>query len=240
MAASQSASTVIAAGIEQDLDRRIEACIKLWDPRSPAAPSLTYTDVHNDDVTELHFHLSHTGVLLSGSTDGLLNVINTRNVAAIHKSCFLGEEGDLVIGVSSDEQASLYRRVDGQREDEDQATEEDKEDEDQKDVWKFGDVRELLQCEYMVDILPHRGGAIMAVGNTSRQHVDLIPLRPTPVWEFRQNETLRLQGAHGSEIVRCVAIDSENTVFTGGEDGIVKVWRVDDGFSGETDVQMKD
>ena len=38
-----------------------------------------------------------------------------------------------------------------------------------------------------------------------------------------------MQGAHGEEIVRTVYVDEEaGRVFTGGEDGVVKVWSATD------------
>ena len=42
---------------------------------------------------------------------------------------------------------------------------------------------------------------------SSKQKLDVIPFKPTPVWEFQAQDTIRLQGAHGEEIVRCVSID---------------------------------
>lgn len=43
----------------------------------------------------------------------------------------------------------------------------------------------------------------------SKHTLDIVPLRPTPVWEFRIEEGVRLEGAHGEEIVRCVHVDHE-------------------------------
>ncbi|KAL8636658.1 MAG: hypothetical protein Q9228_005971, partial [Teloschistes exilis] len=47
------------------------------DSRATSQPLLQYVESHSDDVTELAFHPSQTSCLLSGSTDGLINLYDT-------------------------------------------------------------------------------------------------------------------------------------------------------------------
>ncbi|TKY86090.1 hypothetical protein EX895_004915 [Sporisorium graminicola] len=68
--------------------------IDIWDIRSIAAPKSKYNEVHSDDITVLEYHPdadNHAGILLSGSTDGLVSAIDTT----------IAEEDDAVISVGN-------------------------------------------------------------------------------------------------------------------------------------------
>jgi WD40 repeat protein len=89
---SPSDPNQVVAGTEQyghgDSD------IDIWDIRSSAAPLSKYNEVHSDDITALQFHPDtavHAGILLSGSTDGLVSAIDTS----------ISEEDDAVISVGN-------------------------------------------------------------------------------------------------------------------------------------------
>jgi len=90
----------------------------------------------------------------------------------------------------------------------------------------FGDLRPLLECEYVVQAVEGAQGPALAAGSHSTPRLDLIPLTPDPSWRFQNDEIVRLPGAHGDEIVRSVLVDRQaRSVFTAGEDGLVRVWR---------------
>lgn len=81
----------------------------------------------------------------------------------------------------------------------------------------------------------------------SEKRLDLFPITPSPKWDFDYTNVWRLPDAHGEEIVRAVYLDEQvhpylildvnwaltnfmlpqksRTVFTGGEDGIIRAWR---------------
>lgn len=89
---SPNDSNTVVAGTEQyghgDSD------IDIWDIRSIAAPKSKYNEVHSDDITVLQYHpdaANHAGILLSGSTDGLVSAIDTT----------IAEEDDAVISVGN-------------------------------------------------------------------------------------------------------------------------------------------
>ena len=65
---------------------------------------------------------------------------------------------------------------------------------------------------------------------SSRQNLDLVRLnlRPGLSADFEKDNTICLEGAHGEETVRSLYFGEgfAGTVFTAGEDGCVKAWRV--------------
>ena len=89
---SPNDGNTVVAGTEQyghgDSD------IDIWDVRSAAAPNSKYNEVHSDDITVLQYHpdaVNHSGILLSGSTDGLVSAIDTT----------IAEEDDAVVSVGN-------------------------------------------------------------------------------------------------------------------------------------------
>ncbi|KAJ9204550.1 hypothetical protein DTO027B5_4947 [Paecilomyces variotii] len=225
--ACSAGTNTIVAGTEL---ASYQAAVVFWDIRSPNQPRLQYIESHNDDVTELQFHPLHNNVVLSGSTDGLVNIYDTNitdeedaliqviNHGSIHHAGYLSEHA--VYALSHDETFSIHPTTNP-----DDPTQE-------PSPIQFGDVRQSLGCEYVVQIIGSSQGTYVAAGNTTQQKLDLIPLVPNPKWRFDQESIWRLPGAHGEEIVRSIYLDEKSqTVFTGGEDGIVRAWRAEDARS---------
>ena len=113
---------------------------------------------------------------------------------------------------------------------------------EERSIW--GDVRQKLGCEYVVDLLPgdqtgpSHGTLVVGSHVQDQQHdqwIDLIPFRNDwsgkgkgrmSGWRIDLANGIRLAGGHGEEVVRCIRIVEETaTIFTGGEDGLVKVWK---------------
>ncbi|KAI9932071.1 hypothetical protein ASPWEDRAFT_154529 [Aspergillus wentii DTO 134E9] len=212
-----------------------QAIVAFWDIRSPDHPRLQYVESHNDDVTELQYHPTRNNILLSGSTDGLVNIYDTTiededdalvqviNHGSVHHAGFLSE--NTIYALSHDEDFSVHPAT-------------DPDDETQEpDPVQFGDLREPLACEYIAQLCIGSQGPYIAAGNKIDKRLDLIPLLSSPSWQLDQNNLWRLPGAHGDEVVRSVYLDEQSkSVFTGGEDGFVRVWKPEDGEGG--DVQM--
>ncbi|KAL1952785.1 hypothetical protein VTO42DRAFT_4262 [Malbranchea cinnamomea] len=207
-----------------------QASVAFWDIRSPGPPRLQYVDSHNDDVTELQFHPTRPAILLSGSTDGLVNIYDTTVTdeddaglqvikhSSIHRAGFLDDQ--TIFALSHDEIFSIHPLTNP----DDDATE-------SAAPVHFGDVRPSLECEYVVQILSSPSGAYIAAGSTSRQTLDLVPIVQTPPFKFSfdRSRMWRLPGAHGEEVVRSVFLDEQSqTLFSCGEDGLVRVWREDE------------
>lgn len=201
-----------------------DASVLLWDLRSTKS-IVNYLDSHNDDVTEISFHPTQSNALLSGSTDGLINIFNTdiideddavyqaiNHEASIHRAGFLSDKR--IFGLSHMETLSVYQWADP-----DENVEEPKPNE-------FGDLRQKLDCEYVSDIIvgPVNGTSYIAAGsNNEAQNFKLIPFANELI--ASSGSWINLLGAHGEEVVRSVVIGhSSPGVLTGGEDGVVKYW----------------
>ncbi|KAL8945476.1 MAG: hypothetical protein Q9211_000014 [Gyalolechia sp. 1 TL-2023] len=120
--------------------------------------SKEYVECHNDDVTDLSFHPSSPSFLLSGSTDGLLNLYDTtiadedealtqvfNHGSSIAHADFLSD--DEIFALSHDEVFSIYDTRDYLSGDEHDFTH------------AFGDLRPHLQCEYIVGLVGSRSSA---------------------------------------------------------------------------------
>ncbi|MCJ1418563.1 hypothetical protein MMC32_004911 [Xylographa parallela] len=220
--------TAVAAGTELT---HSQATVQIWDLRSPQLPVARYVECHNDDVTELCYHPSKASSLLSGSTDGLVNIYNTtiadeddslievfNHEASIHHAGFLTDTD--IYALSHDEQLSIYRMT---------APDEGESSDDEPYPVVFGDMRPRLSCEYIVDIAPNSGSAVIAAGSHSTSTLDLIPLHYTAGWDLDMSRTVRLRKAHDEEIVRTVYTQNQSsTIYTGGEDGVINAWRLDE------------
>jgi hypothetical protein len=176
LACSPSTST-IAVGTEL---ANHQASILLWDIRgAQPAPKAAYHDLHSDDITQLAFHPSpaQAQLLLSGSTDGLVSVhdtsvadedeltIQTLNLnASIHRAAFIGgaqaQATSLVGALSHDERFAVYD-VGEERSSGDA-------------VRDFGDLRAVLGCQYVADVVPKADGTGAILGAGSQEYVLLF------------------------------------------------------------------
>lgn len=160
--ACEASTNTIAVGTEL---KDHTASIFLWDVRANPTPKAHYQEVHSDDVTELGFHATQPALLLSGSTDGLVNVYDTRiededevtiqtfnHGSSIHHASFLAP-GSEVLALSHDEQFALYD------------VSEDKT--DGGATQDFGDLRKMMGCQYVANVVPKMDGvgAVMGVGS---------------------------------------------------------------------------
>ncbi|KAJ0420482.1 WD40-repeat-containing domain protein [Aspergillus carlsbadensis] len=219
--ASCSETNSIVAGTELFSH---QAIVSFWDVRSPNQPHLQYVESHNDDVTELQYHPTRHNILLSGSTDGLVNIYDTTitdedealvqviNHGSVHHAGFINEK--TIYALSHDEDFSIHPATNP-----DDPTQE-------PDPVQFGDLRQPLGCEYIAQVCVGSQGPYIAAGNKIDKRLDLIPLVPTPSWRFDEQNVWRLPGGHGEEVVRSVYVDEQNqSVFTCGEDGFVRAWK---------------
>ncbi|KAI9163143.1 Mitochondrial carrier protein [Paramyrothecium foliicola] len=200
--------------------------MRLGDVRSTPAPKAHYQEVHSDDITDLSFHAGNPALLMSGSTDGLVNVCDTRvadeddvvlqtfnHNASIHHAAFL--HPSRVLALSHDEQFALYDMAD--------------ENPTGDALVHFGDLREKLGCQYVASVSPKAdgSGAVLGAGSQDQQMFELVFLADAQgSWALDRQNSVGLPGAHGDEIVRAFCFfDEEQVVYTAGEDGTVKAWR---------------
>lgn len=141
-------------------------------------PRHHYKEVHSDDVTEvctsawgiviarsnqqkLNFHPTDPNILLSGSTDGLVNISDIRitdedevviqtfnHDASIHHAAFLNDTE--IFALSHDERFALYDMAENT--------------EKGSATTNFGDMREALGCQYIANIFAKANGAGAVIG----------------------------------------------------------------------------
>ncbi len=156
----------------------------LRDNRNFGEPIVKYVESHSDDVTEvgsrilqvyefmlilsqLQFHPSRPQILLSGSTDGLVNLFNTtisdeeealyqtiNHGSSIHHSNFVSDID--IFALSHDEKFSMYQLVTNPEETVEEPA-----------PVHFGDMRnEQKVGEYVANVLRRPdGGAVIGVGD---------------------------------------------------------------------------
>ncbi|KAI9689889.1 MAG: hypothetical protein M1822_009771 [Bathelium mastoideum] len=255
---------LIAAGVEVEVSGH-EAPIHIWDARQTPSPLITYTESHTDTVATLSFLTpaaitttitpSPSSLLLSGSTDSLLTlfdptvvdeddaVLRVWNVeSAVHRAGCLSqragaraESGEWVWATSADEGMRVFDLSAVLKGDEGG-------DEEGKGMQDLGDVRELVGCRYVVDVVEvggEEGGQGVAVGDAMRSHLAIHPLQYTDgVWSIRNERPSLFEGAHSEEIVRDFCLQSgrgsNGLYYTCGEDGLIRAWRPKNGMSDDT------
>ncbi|KAK1757396.1 WD repeat-containing protein 89 [Echria macrotheca] len=219
--ACASSTNTLAAGTEF---ANHQASILIWDLRTPSAPRSQYTEVHSDDISALTFHPTNPHILLSGSTDGLLNVSDTRiadedelviqtfNHGSVHRAAFLNDTE--LFALSHDEKFALYDVADDAPRG--------------CATLDLGDIRPVLGCQYAANVVAKvdGAGAVLGVGERDQETFKMYHLVRGPQGWDVDRAAVELPGAHGQETVRNFTFfGQEQVVFTGGEDGCVKAWR---------------
>ncbi|GAP88760.2 putative wd domain-containing protein [Rosellinia necatrix] len=220
--ACSNAGYSIVAGTEL---QNHQASIMIWDVRSTSTPKLHYTEVHSDDVTELNFHPNDQNILLSGSTDGLVNICDTRiadedeviiqtfnHGSSIHHAAFLNDTE--IYALSHDEGLALYDMAEGR--------------ENGTATTNFGDMRAVLGCQYIanISIKANGAGAVIGAGALEQQAFELVHLTKGDNWALDRVNSVGLPGAHSGELIRSFCFyDEAQMVFSAGEDGFLKAWK---------------
>ena len=68
-----SRAGLVVAGTDQ---QRLDSFLLFWDLKGGGQPLGGYWNVHSDDITSLQFHTDNQHRLLTGSTDGLVNILD--------------------------------------------------------------------------------------------------------------------------------------------------------------------
>lgn len=195
-----------------------DAAIYIWDERN-GQQVRSIVETQHDDVTDLNFHPSNSQMILSGSTDGCINVYNLAEAEedeALHQVINFSSVASA--GWLSDNRiySVLHMSTFGIHELSDISNQESVELTKEKD---FGDIREKWGCEYVIDVYDEYVG----VGSVSgKNEVKLL--------EFRKEKVRKpiaiLQEPHGDEIARCLQVLKNGKILSGGEDGNINLWEV--------------
>jgi WD repeat-containing protein 89 len=159
--ACNGTASAIAVGTEL-AEGKHEVGIFIWDVRGNTPTRRRgYVEVHSDDITELKFHPSQPHLLLSGSTDGLVNVCDTNiadedevivqtfnHDASIHHAGFLSQVD--VFAVSHDERFAVFSL--GEEHTTGTA------------LVDYGDLRPMLDCQYVANVTTKTDGSGAIIG----------------------------------------------------------------------------
>lgn len=200
--------------------------------------AMSYTESHNDDITVLQFSPFNPRLLLSGSTDTLVNIYDTTqkdeeealkqviNHGSVHRAGFLSNNAAYVL--SHDEQFAIHPLNAYVRGEATTVEQGEKVAEEPSPV-DFKDVRDQLRCNYVAQVIRSNENVYIASGMLEQKRFDLMPVVKEPRWRFDESAVVRLPGAHGEEVVREVLLDeSSRSLYTCGEDGFVRVWQMPD------------
>jgi WD repeat-containing protein 89 len=157
-------SCLVAGSELEGRDGPGDTPIFVWDSRNLQKSQHIYTESHTDTVTELKFHPSKPSLLLTASTDSLVNLIDVTNAdedeavyqvinhrSAVHHAGFLSERAIYALG--TDENLSFYQI----QSDDPNVTE--------PDPVALGDIRSRLRVEYIVDIVQDNSDYLVAAGS---------------------------------------------------------------------------
>lgn len=213
----------------------VDAGVVFWDIRKGNKQSLAYVDSHSDDVTQVQFHPNDPHGVLSGSTDGLINIYNTsiededdavynaiNNGSSIHRAGFITNgNANKIFALSHMETFSIHHIANNESITETPPA-----------SVEFGDVRDKWDCQYVADVM---NGYIAVGSNNDKFSFKLLPYDNDQ--SVDTSNPISLNNAHGEEVVRCIYMDPQyRCIYTGGEDGIVKVWTPQEDFKIPTEI----
>ncbi|KAF1954115.1 WD40 repeat-like protein [Byssothecium circinans] len=222
----------IAAGIENPDDGPSSSPVYVWDQRNIQAPLREFVESHTDTVTSLQLHPNLPTLLLSASTDGLINIFDTSKAeeddalyqvinhrSAVAHAGFMYPSTD-IYAMGTDETLSFY------------ALQSQAEEQPEPTPKAYGDTREQFRCEYLAKMHWLGSDACIAAGKHSTGELSLFPVQKSaqagPLeYSCNAEGSLLLPGAHGEEIVRDLFTDIHTrTTYTCGEDGHVRAWKL--------------
>lgn len=184
------------------------------DQRNTSAPLRSYIDSHTDTVTSLQLHPTLPTLLLSSSTDGLVNIFDISQAeeddalyqvinhgSAIAHAGFMYPSTD-IYALGTDETMSFY------------ALQSQKEEEEEPAPKSFGDVREPLGCEYVAKMHwvgsqpfivagKHRHVTFIASYNTSTDYTQREPSGPCTCPQGCRCTTIRFRYHEERQVSRC-------------------------------------
>lgn len=200
-----------------------DAEVFLWDLRNTNDIARSFVDSHHDDVTDIKFHPSSSSFLMSGSTDGYVNIYDLNqkdeddalhqviNYGSVHSCNFIRDDR---IAILTHFETLCFHPLNNMNYEELQETK----------LQDMGDVRSLWpNCQYVIKLSP---SGFVSYGSNASSSLSLCPFNPHSE-EFYLDKSIAFPGSHGEEVVRDVEV-VRNAPFalTCGEDGNIKLWRL--------------
>ncbi len=220
--AASGSGNLICAGTEKV---QSDTFLLFWDPRQDSGLLGGYWDSHEDDVTTVRFHPKEHSRMASGGVDGVINLFDVsqpseddallasaNTESSVQKLAWFGDRG--LACVTHTEELHLWKDVE--------------EDPTPGKVFTRDDVcismkRNTSHTAYLVDCLGTEEGGLVAMAGSSCSTNPCLRLstlrknRLRPLADFKARK-------RSDALTRC-AVFSGEVVYTGGEDGIVRMWK---------------
>ncbi|XP_068948117.1 WD repeat-containing protein 89 [Petaurus breviceps papuanus] len=221
---------IICAGTEKVGD---DTLMVFWDARISSQntnhvkdPLGVYSETHSDDITQVCFHPDNPNMIVSGSTDGLVNVFDIsvdNEEDALIATCNSGSSVSYV-GWSGKEYKQIYCMThdegfcwwDLANLDTDQPV----------TCLNIQDVREIINVEnrnldYLIGGLYHeKTDQLLVVGGTNTGTIHLINCDSSGLTYMRS-----LEGGHSATVRSFYWSIQDDSLLTGGEDAQLLLWK---------------
>eukprot|EP01031_Cornospumella_fuschlensis_P032229 gene32227-38981_t len=219
---------MIAVAVEQDIS--IYDVRKLRD-NGNSSKLFFYDEMHSDTVTNLAFSSKLPHMLMSGAEDGLICLSDTTiqdydesTSSILNTDCpvrrfgFYGAGQDGVYSLSTVETASFWDHPNAQR------------------IAHLPSLREDHNIEYLVDCFESEGSVLLLGGRYDGRgsvfKLDGANLTPYSCLEQGHTDTIRC--------VLFADISGDGSLFTGGEDGNLLVWKSGENASESAGIEEED
>ncbi|XP_006891857.1 PREDICTED: WD repeat-containing protein 89 [Elephantulus edwardii] len=220
---------VLCAGTEKVDD---DALLVFWDARmnsqdlSTRDPLGTYSETHSDDITQVCFHPSNRNMVVSGSTDGLVNVFDIS---------FDNEDDALVTTCNSASSVSYlgwsgkdYKQIYCMTHDEGFCWWDLNHLDSDESMTRLNiqDVREVINVkenilDYLIGGLYHEKlDKLFVVGGTNSGKIHLLSCTASGL-----SHVMSLQGGHAATVRSFCWNAQEESLLTGGEDAQLLLWK---------------
>ena len=220
LAASSDGHTLVA-GTEQ---AGVDSFLLFWDMRQPKALQGGYWESHCDDVTAVAFHPAEAATLASGSTDGQVNVFDVsrpdedealvtshHTADSVARLAWYSRGGDgrqLAIGTHTEALQLWHTPAEGPHTTLGRA------------AVCHGIRRTAAEHTYIAGLHAAGEGLVVVAGSSC----PAAPCLRTAIVRNKKVKPLATLGSVGGT-TRCSLLVEQGVVVTGGEDGVVRLWR---------------
>lgn len=215
-----------------------DSYLLFWDIRKSSVLG-GYWESHTDDITQIKFNSNHSNSMLSGSTDGLINIFdvsqsseddalqNSLNVGtAIRKLEWLHDKNDSTVGCITDMETLQLWKIDDAQPFQHFTRE------------NIGSIARVKSYDntYIADIHPVNENEITIIAGSNANkgnHLKSLVYSDSEIHPSANFE-------NNKQLIRCTSYDKTNDMFvTAGESGIITVWIINDQSNGKIDMKER-